>query len=57
MSETRTFKIAEVAKILRCTRQTVEALIAQGRLPCIKVTPKLYRISETALTDFIKVNH
>lgn len=47
------YTIPEVAKILRCSPQTVHALIHDHRLPAIIIGKNRCRIAQEALRDFL----
>jgi excisionase family DNA binding protein len=45
--------IPEAAKLLRVSQDHVRLLIRQGRLPHIKIGPRLVRIPRGGLSDFL----
>ena len=50
------YTIPEVAKILRCSPQTVHALIHDHRLPAIIIGKNRYRIAHEVLQEFLQID-
>jgi excisionase family DNA binding protein len=46
-------KIEEVARILRCSKHSVYAEVRAGRLPVIRLSDRVWRISRRALEEFV----
>ncbi|MEM3486429.1 MAG: helix-turn-helix domain-containing protein [Candidatus Methanomethyliaceae archaeon] len=55
MSEEKYFSVTEVARMYNVGRVTVGSWIRQGRLKAVRLG-NVWRISETALAEFIKTN-
>jgi excisionase family DNA binding protein len=43
-------KVAEAASILNCSQKSVRAAVNAGRLPAVKVSPRVVRIPSDSLT-------
>ena len=47
-------KIKEVAKWLRCSHDVVNRLVATGKLPAHRISPKVVRVSEADVIAFLE---
>ncbi|MGQ9498212.1 MAG: helix-turn-helix domain-containing protein [Desulfotomaculales bacterium] len=54
MSETGTYTVREVAKILRVKKGYVYELLAQGRLRALRLSERRIRIPAEALEEFVR---
>lgn len=50
----RLLSVAQVAERLNAKPATVRLWIREGRLPAIKVGPRLWRVAETDLAAFLR---
>ena len=50
----RLFRKAEAREVLRCSRPTLDRLIARGEIPVVRLTGRALRISESALRELIE---
>ena len=50
--ETRMYKLNKVAEIFGVTRYTILNWINEGKLECLKLSPRCWRVTEEQLQDF-----
>lgn len=54
MDEIKTYKLDEVAQVLKVTRRTIYNYVKDGKLPAVKVGSQ-WRVTDQALRDFLSL--